>query len=116
MKTDRAYVFDILNAAKVIEGIIQERTFEQFIGDTERYYACLYKLIVMGEATKRLSEETRQRFPGIDWRGLAGLRDVVAHQYDGIDDEYLWGTLTKRVPGLIGQLASILENWVEPGD
>jgi uncharacterized protein with HEPN domain len=47
-------------------------------------------LEIIGEAVKNISEETRQKYPDVKWRKIAGFRDIVIHQYFGVDEETVW--------------------------
>lgn len=55
--------------------------------------------MVLGEAAKRVPPEVRDRVQGIDWRKVAGLRDVIAHGYFGIDDDIVWDVIANQGPG-----------------
>jgi len=71
----------VICAAKVIE-CADGLTFDEFIADGLRYDATLRNLEVMGEAAKRVTDDTRERFPAVPWRNLAGFRDRLAHTQD----------------------------------
>ncbi len=62
----------------------------------------------MGEATKRLSAEFRTRHPEISWKSIAGMRDIVAHQYDGVNLETLWDAIQYDMPELLIALEPLL--------
>ena len=62
--------------------------------------AVMRNLEIVGEATKRLSEQTRQLESGIPWRRIAGLRDVLIHDYFGVDADAVWGVVETNVPEL----------------
>ncbi|MCL4233708.1 MAG: DUF86 domain-containing protein [Deltaproteobacteria bacterium] len=113
MKRDRAYFTDILLSARSIMELTGDRPFEDFFSDTVAFSAVLYRFIIMGEATKRISMESKAAHPEVDWRGMAGQRDVVVHQYDGIDEYELWTTIQTNVPIVVRQMEQILENWPE---
>ena len=57
-------------------------------------------LEVIGEAAKHLSEEPRKRAPGIDWKKIAGLRDILIHEYFGIDGEIVRDVVQHKLPTL----------------
>ena len=57
-------------------------------------------LEVIGEAAKHIPDEIKLQMPGIEWRKIAGLRDIVAHAYFGIDNEVLWDVIQNLVPVL----------------
>lgn len=68
----------------------------------------LYQLIVIGEATKRLSLELRQQHPEIPWAPMAGMRDHLIHGYDVVDWEEVWRTATRDVPDLLSRVEAFL--------
>ncbi len=61
---------------------------------------------MIGEAAKQLPIEVRSRYPDVNWRGLAGLRDELAHQYFRIDDAIVWDLLVNELPLLLTKLKS----------
>ena len=76
----------------------------QFLADEKTYDAVLRNLEIIGEAAKHVSEEARTSFPTIEWRKIAAFRDIVAHEYFGIDENILWDIVTNKVPALLKQL------------
>ena len=78
--------------------------------DADRAFALqLVRLMeVVGEASRRVPEDFRLEYPETDWRGFAGLRDVLIHQFDAINYDILWGIVQDEVPLLIGQLEEII--------
>ncbi|MGD0537659.1 MAG: HepT-like ribonuclease domain-containing protein [Verrucomicrobiota bacterium] len=73
-----------------------------------RLDAVLYELVVMGEAARRLSPEIRAVHPEVPWRDMIGLRSIVTHGYDQIDDDELWQVIERDLPDLIRKLEAIL--------
>lgn len=69
----------------------------------------LYNLTVVGEAAARLSQATRDRHPAIEWAKIIGMRNVLTHNYMGVDAEVIWNTVASDVPALRRQLARALE-------
>lgn len=65
---------------------------------------------VLGEAVKRLPPELTARYPAVDWRGIAGMRDRVSHGYDAIDYGLLWSAVETRVPGLLATIEQMLQD------
>jgi uncharacterized protein with HEPN domain len=63
---------------------------------------------VHGEAVKRLPTELKAKYPAVDWRGIAGMRDRVSHGYDSIDYDVLWQSVETRVPGLLTTVSQML--------
>jgi uncharacterized protein with HEPN domain len=70
--------------------------------------AILFNLFVLGEAAKGVPEEVRSRYSGVQWKAMAGLRDVLAHEYFGVDTDVVWDVVRAELPHLIEQLRSII--------
>jgi len=99
------FLRDMLEAARKIVRYIGDRQGEAFLADEMAYDATLRNLEILGEAAKAIPEEVRQRHPEVDWRGVAGLRDVLAHAYFALDGATLW----RIVHSDVRQLLEVLE-------
>jgi uncharacterized protein with HEPN domain len=76
----------------------------------EKQSAILYQIIVIGEATKRLSEEFRIQHPEIPWKDIAGMRDILAHQYDRVNLNTLWDAIETDIPELLALIQPLLSD------
>jgi uncharacterized protein with HEPN domain len=76
--------------------------------DQRSRHAILHNLFVLGEAAKAVPAEVRTQHPEVEWRGIAGLRDVLAHEYFGVDDEVIGDVVKNKLPDLVAQLEKIL--------
>jgi len=108
MYRDEASLLDIVKAARNILEFAQGKGKDDLSADTQTQSAILYQIIVVGEATKRLSSSFRSQHPEVFWKDIAGMRDVVAHQYDRIDIEILWRVIQQDVPELLSSLEAML--------
>ncbi len=72
--------------------------------------AVIRNLEVIGEAAKHVSMETRQRLPDLEWRAICGIRDVLIHNYIGVDLEEVWNVASARIPELQKALEEFLED------
>ncbi|MGC8831783.1 MAG: DUF86 domain-containing protein [Thermoproteota archaeon] len=94
------YVNDIVNAMDKAMKFVEGMSYEQFIKDDKTVFAVVRALEIIGEAVKKIPEETRMKYPDIPWKGMAGMRDKVIHEYFGVNLKYVWETVGKRIPGL----------------
>jgi uncharacterized protein with HEPN domain len=101
------FLRDMLEAARKVIRFTADRQLESFVADEMAYDATLRNLEVLGEAAKCIPEEVRQRHPDVDWRGLAGLRDVLANAYFALDDPTLWKIVRINIPRVIERLGPI---------
>ncbi len=82
--------------------------FERFVADEKTADAVVRNLIVIGEAVKNLPLDFKQQHPEIEWRKIAGLRDIVVHEYFGIDEDILWDVIHTKIPELEKAIDNIL--------
>lgn len=99
MKEERLYLFHIDEALARVEEYVVEG-HEAFLRDHKTQDAVLRNLQVMAESTQRLSDGFKAGHPAIDWRGIAGLRNILVHDYLGINMERIWELIEKEVPRL----------------
>lgn len=108
MSRDNASLLDIYRAGQLILDFAQGLDREQLDSDLRTQSAILYQIAIVGEATKRLSREFRQQHPEIPWDNIAGMRDIVAHQYDRLDLDIVWQVIQRNIPELLTQLLPLL--------
>lgn len=84
-------------------------SFEDFIVDTKTRAATIYELMIMGEATKRLEPDTRAALPEMPWKEIAGMRDMLIHQYEEADNLKIWNALSEGIPKVLRALEPYLQ-------
>jgi uncharacterized protein with HEPN domain len=96
----RLRVDDILDAIAKIERYVQDFTFEQFRDDEKTVDAVVRNLEVIGEAVRHLSNQSAQLPTSIPWSDIAGMRNILIHEYFGVDLAILWQTIKSDLPAL----------------
>jgi len=102
------YLQDIQESCRKIRSYTDGMTFATFAADARTIDAVARNLEIIGEAVKRLPADWRRRHADIEWRKIAGLRDMLIHAYFGVDAEILWDVARNKVPELGEQVRKIL--------
>lgn len=95
------FVDDMIEAAEKIQRFTAQRTFDTFVSDDVVFDAVLMNLLVIGEAVKNIPPDVLALLPQVDWSGAAGLRDIIAHHYFGVDQSLVWDIICEHVPPLL---------------
>jgi uncharacterized protein with HEPN domain len=101
-------ITDILAAIEDSLEITKDMNYETFCQDQKTMKAVLYNLVVIGEAARKLPPEITSGYPAIPWREMGDMRNVVIHEYFGIDMKILWETIKKEFPPLVTKFKDIL--------
>ena len=108
MQRDRAYFFDILDSAKLAVIYISDLTYEEFIKNIAMQDAVIRRIEIIGEAARRISNETKNIHDQLPWNEMKGMRNLLIHEYDEIDLKDVWNTVEKDLPFLITKIEQIL--------
>ena len=106
----RLFIEDIEESINNIQNFTQDMTLEKFFEDTLVQDAVLRRLEVIGEATKNIPTEFKDKYPDVPWKKMAGLRDVLTHFYFGINFERVWLVVKDDLPDLKKKIKKILED------
>lgn len=109
IKDDAVYLGHMHDAIARIQEYTAATDEEGFKGDSMRQDAVIRQLETIGQAAKRVGDETRAQAPQIPWRKLAGMRDKLIHDYFGVDLDAVWMTVTHDLPILEKEIAPLLD-------
>lgn len=109
MRHERLFLEDIVSAADAIAEFIEGQTPQSFEANRMLRSAVVHQLTIIGEAVAHLSAELRARHPRIPWTDLKGFRNIVVHNYFGIDWEEVWRAAARDLPVLRAEIATILQ-------
>lgn len=96
----KVYLEDILEAARKIREFTAGMSLDSLSKDAKTLDAVIRNLEVIGEAVKCLPDDVRNRQPDVEWRKIAGLRDILIHEYFGINIEVVWDVIQHKLSGL----------------
>ncbi len=110
MKRDsRLYLDDIFDAIEKIQNYVEGLTFEQFSEDSKTVDAIVRNFEIIGEATKRIPLETKEKYPQIPWKMMAGTRDKLIHEYFGVNLQVMWKAAKEDLPPLKRSIKRLLQ-------
>ncbi len=112
------YVRHILDEAIYLSTQADKTTRDEFLLDETIKRAFVRSIEVIGEATKNIPEDLRNRYPQVDWRNMARMRDRLIHGYFGVDYEIVWDVAANKAEPLCIQLENIItmESSKEPDE
>jgi len=110
MSKDKETLFShILEAINKIENYTDDISKEEFLEEVKTQDAVIRRLEIIGEAIKNLPEEFKEENRDELWEGAAGMRDILIHQYFGVDLEIVWNTVNKTLPEVKENIENIKE-------
>jgi uncharacterized protein with HEPN domain len=96
----KVYLLDIKDAINKGISFIKDLTYEEFEKDEKTQFALIRAIEIIGEASKKVPTEIKEQSEEIPWREISGMRDVLIHDYFGINAEVVWKTAKEDLPEL----------------
>jgi uncharacterized protein with HEPN domain len=105
------FIQDVFDAIDKINGYVSGATNEKELkNDRKTYDAVMMNFIIIGEAVKNVYEEVRKNHPNVEWREIMAMRNILVHEYWGINEGVVWNTVKKDLPKLKEIVARIKDN------
>jgi uncharacterized protein with HEPN domain len=107
---DLARLLHVLDSIEEIKQYTLDAEFEDFEDQSMMKNACIRQLEIIGEACNRISEEIRLKYPRIEWSQIIGLRNILIHQYFGVDDRVIWDIIKQDLIDLESKIKEIVKD------
>ena len=107
----RAWEFRVADIVDSIEKILSYTagmSFEQFRKDSKTIDAVIRNFTIIGEAARHIPDDIVQSHPEIPWREMADLRNIIVHEYSGVNEKIIWETIQTDLPGILSSLRKIV--------
>jgi uncharacterized protein with HEPN domain len=100
---------DILESIRLIKNYVENMGFDDFKNDRKTIDAVVRNFEIIGEASRFIPDEIKEKYENADWKGIVGLRNRIAHEYFDISLSIVWHIVMKELPTLEDQMKEILE-------
>ncbi|MCK4357384.1 MAG: DUF86 domain-containing protein [Candidatus Cloacimonetes bacterium] len=107
---DRLYLEDIIASIEAIKIYTKDINYKEFVKDRKTYSATIRELEIVGEAVSNISENIKNKAPEIHWRDIKDLRNLLIHEYFGVDLEILWDIVNNDIPIIHKAIKTILSD------
>ena len=104
----RLYLSDILDSGSAILEFVKGLSFEEFCNDRKTYSAVIREFEIVGEAVGKLIDELRRNHPHVEWQDIRDFRNLLIHEYFGVDPEIVWNIVRDDLPVLMDAVREIL--------
>ncbi|WP_302272141.1 HepT-like ribonuclease domain-containing protein [Brachyspira aalborgi] len=108
-RSDNYLINDIKESIKSIEEYLSELNYnkENFLSNRRMQKLMIYEIIMIGEAATKISIETKNNYPNINWREISDMRNFLIHEYYEVSNNIIWETANKDIPKLKENIYSI---------
>ena len=107
-RSAREYLLHIRDEAEFLQQTSAGLDRESLLHDETLKRAVVRSLEIIGEAVKHISEQVRNKYPAVEWRAIAGMRDKLIHDYVTVDYDIVWDVIKNKIPALLLEVEQIL--------
>ncbi|MDI6788484.1 MAG: DUF86 domain-containing protein [Planctomycetota bacterium] len=94
------YLEDILKSINNIKDFTKGLTYKDFVKDEKTSLAVIKSIEIIGEAVKKVPNSIKNKYPDVEWKKISGMRDILVHEYFGVDMKILWRVIRRRIASL----------------
>jgi uncharacterized protein with HEPN domain len=109
-RSPQLYLQDILESGEKIQQYIANMTFDEFVSNNMAVDAVIRNFEIIGEAVAHIPEDIRSAYPEVPWSEMKGMRNVVAHEYFGVDLKIVWKTVRQSLPPLMTMIRRVIDD------
>ena len=106
----KLYLEDILTSINKIQNYIGDTSYEALLVDEMKLDAIVRNFEIIGEAASHIPAEIRDKYPFVEWRKISDLRNVLAHEYFGINYKIMWDIIKNKLPKLLQDIKTTIES------
>jgi len=106
---DELRVRHVLDAISEVESYLKGVSLEAFLSNSEKRFACIKQLEIIGEACTRITAEVKEKYPDVEWKNIIGFRNISIHEYFGVNFNLVWQIAQNDLPILKQQFSAILD-------
>ena len=105
---DMQRLLHILDAISEIENYTAKTNLPAFLNNSMMRFASIKQIEIIGEAANSISKETKAKFTEIEWKQMAGMRNILIHEYFGVDNNLIWQVIMEDIPKLRSKIENII--------
>src|SRR5580658_3417942 len=109
-KTQDAYLYDMLEAARLIHGYMASVTFDEFWNNSEKRDAVALRISVLGESAHKIDKAAEAALPAVPFKSIRGMRNRIAHDYGAVDFKIVWAVTQQEIAPLIAAVEAYFKD------